>query len=358
MGTSNTVYSSGDMLSPRSIIIWRIVQALVWLVGLGIFISLVFFPSIGLLVFWNILIPVAPALLVVATGLWRNICPLATTTLLPRHFNLSKKRKMTVQLQSILQLLAIVLLYIIVPLRHAVFNTNGMATALLLFVSMVAGVTMGFFYDWKSAWCSSLCPIHPVERLYGGKTVLSFPNAHCSQCVNCSVPCADSTPNFYPAIAAKNNYQKINATLTIGVLPGFIWGWFHVPDNHAALNWQTFTGVYTMPVLCGAISLVLYIILQYFFKDKNERVLISCFAAAAVSCYYWYRIPELFGFGDYPGDGLLVNLKNVLPQWSMTAIPVATTIFFFMWLLFRKADKKSWVLRPRFAERELTGVKA
>ena len=68
-------------------------QAVVWLIGLSIFASLIFIPSTGLLVFWNMLIPVAPALLVLGTGIWRNICPLATTTLLPRHWHVSRRKK-------------------------------------------------------------------------------------------------------------------------------------------------------------------------------------------------------------------------------------------------------------------------
>lgn len=348
--STTTMYRSGDQLPAGSVLIWRIVQTLVWLVGCTIFICLLFFPELGLLLFWNILIPVAPALLVVATGLWRNICPLASTTLFPRHLNWSKKQKMPIVLQARLQLLATILLFIIVPLRHAVFNTNGLATALLLSVSIVAGVIMGFFYDWKSAWCSTLCPIHPVEKLYGGKTVFSFPNAHCNQCVNCSLPCPDSTPGFHPAIATKTNYQKISGLLIIGGLPGFIWGWFHVPDNHFDISWQTIANVYTMPVAGGILSLTLYLILSRLIKANKENLLINIFAAAAVSCYYWFRIPELFGFGEYAGDGLLINLKAVLPEWSVTVMTIATTLFFFVWLTVRRPDKKSWVLRPRFAE--------
>ncbi|MEI7734005.1 MAG: hypothetical protein WCI49_01005 [Ferruginibacter sp.] len=350
MSNTTTIYRSGDQLPARSVLIWRIVQALVWLVGFTIFICLIFFPAVGLLLFWNILIPVAPALLVVATGLWRNICPLATTTLFPRHLNLSKKQKMPVVIQTRLQLLATILLFVIVPLRHAVFNTNGMATAILLASSIIIGVTMGFFYDWKSAWCSTLCPIHPVEKLYGGKTVFSFPNAHCNQCVNCSIPCPDSTPGFHPVIVTKTINQKISGILIIGVLPGFIWGWFHVPDNHFNISWQTVANVYTMPVICGIISLAVYIILSQLIKGKGETLLINCFAAAAVSCYYWFRIPELFGFGEYEGDGLLINLKDVLPEWTVAVMTAVTTIFFFLWLTVRRPDKKSWILRPRFAE--------
>jgi hypothetical protein len=225
-----------------------------------------------------------------------------------------------------------------------------MATAILLASSIVIGVTMGFFYDWKSAWCSTLCPIHPVEKLYGGKTIFSFPNAHCNQCVNCSIPCPDSTPGFHPAIATKTNYQKISGTLIIGFLPGFIWGWFHVPDNHFGINWQTVANVYTMPVAGGILSLAVYIILSQLIKDKKETLLINSFAAAAVSCYYWFRIPELFGFGEYAGDGLLINLKGVLPEWAVIVMSVVTTLFFFVWLTVRRPCKKSWILRPRFAE--------
>lgn len=303
------------------------------------------------MVFWNILIPVAPALLVVATGLWRNICPLATTTLLPRHFNVSAKQKMPAHIQVRLQFAAIILLYAIVPLRHAVFNTNGMATALLLFGTAATGIVMGFFYDWKSGWCSSLCPIHPVEKLYGSNTVATFPNAHCSSCVNCSVPCPDSTPNMHPAIAVKNKLHKLNGILVIGVLPGFIWGWFHVPDNYGAVNWLTVTAAYIIPVAAGSTTLFAYLILDHLIKNKN--LLINFFAAAAVSCYYWYRIPELFGFGTHVDDGLLINLKQVLPQWSITVIIVSTTIFFFTWLTIRKSVKRSWVQRPQFAKRQV-----
>ena len=73
---SNTTlnFKSGDQLSPRSILIWRIVQTAVWLVGATILTCLLFFPKLGVLLFWNILIPVAPVLFVVAVGIWRNVC--------------------------------------------------------------------------------------------------------------------------------------------------------------------------------------------------------------------------------------------------------------------------------------------
>lgn len=85
-------FKSGAQLSEQSITIWRIIQFTSWLGGAFILYSLLFFPSLGILLFWNVLIPVAPFIFVVAVGIWRNICPLATTNLLPRHLGLSKRK--------------------------------------------------------------------------------------------------------------------------------------------------------------------------------------------------------------------------------------------------------------------------
>ena len=341
-------FKSGNQLSARSITIWRVLQFLVWLVGLSIFVSLIYFPAVGLLVFWNILIPIAPALLVVATGLWRNICPMAITNLLPRHYNLSLKKKLTVRTQAKLQLVSILALYAIVPLRHAIFNTNGMATAWLLFIAATTGFSMGFIYDWKSGWCSTLCPVHPVEKLYGGNTLLSMPNAHCGECVNCSIPCPDSTPNMHPSVATRTIYHKISGALTIGGLPGFIWGWFHVPDSLAPLSVSQFFKTYELPLLGCLVTLIIYLVWQKVMAEKDHPKLIALFAASGVSCYYWYRIPALLGFGKFAEDGTLVNLRNVLPEWSITILIIASTIFFFVWFLLRKPNHKSWVIRPAF----------
>lgn len=352
MVASTFNFKSGDQLSPRSILTWRIVQAVVWLVGAVILTCLLFFPSLGILLFWNILIPVAPALFVIAPGLWRNVCPLATTNLLPRHLGLSTRKRLTVTQLGRLNLVAAIALYIIVPLRHAVFNSNGPATAIMIIAMASVGVLMGFVYEWKSAWCSGLCPIHPVEKLYGGNVLMSMPNAHCSQCMNCVVPCPDSTPNNNHHTAAKTTSHKITGLLIAGGLPGFIWGWFHVPDEATVTTLRAFAGVYKMPLAGFMVTLIIYSVLLVNIPKKLQARLTAVFAAAAVSCYYWYRLPALLGFGKFADDGLLVNLQNVLPAWSLTAITIATTVFFFYWLVVRKPNNRSWVVRPPYASKE------
>jgi hypothetical protein len=349
-------YKSGDQLSFRSILTWRIVQSAVWLVGAVILFCLLFFPSIGVLLFWNILIPVAPVLFVVGIGIWRNVCPLATTNLLPRHFGLSKRKKLTALQMGIFNLIAVIALFAIVPLRHALFNTNGIATAVLIISMAVISVAVGFFYEWKSAWCSGLCPIHPVEKLYGGNVLMSVPNAHCNQCMNCVVPCPDSTPNINPKSSLKTSYHKISGLLITGGLPGFIWGWFHVPDETKLTSLAAFFSVYKMPMLGLSVTLAIYAISSLIIQPKSERRLTAIFAASGVACYYWYRIPSLLGFGNFGHDGLLINLSNVLPRWSILMITMATTIFFFYFLVIRERNKKSWLIRPEFANRGKNAV--
>lgn len=337
--------------SHSSILVWRAIQAIVWLAGATILFCLFYFPSLGILMFWNILIPIAPALFVVAPGLWRNVCPLATTVLLPRHAGLSKRRKLSPAQTGGLNLIAVIVLYIIAPLRHAVFNHNGTATALLIVSMALIGVVAGFRYEWKSAWCSGLCPIHPVEKLYGGNISFSLPNAHCKFCMNCVVPCPDSTPNIHPSASTKTSLYRIAGILTTGGLPGFIWGWFHVPDHVKMSTFSSLISVYAMPLAGLVTTLAIYIFLSEILHRQSVRKLVQIFAAAGVSCYYWYRIPALIGFGENSKDGLLVDLKNSLPGLSISVMTLTTTIFFFYWMVIRKQSRKSWVFRPEFAKR-------
>ncbi|HVM90202.1 MAG TPA: hypothetical protein VMT76_18580 [Puia sp.] len=343
-------FSSGRQQAARNILFWRIAQIALWIVGLIIFLCLLLKPSLGILLFWNILIPVAPALLVVAAGVWRNICPLATTNLLPRHLGLSKRKKLSASQAGKLNLTAVIILYMIVPLRHPLFNNSGAATALLIFSMVITGVGLGFIYDWKSAWCSGLCPIHPVEKLYGENALVTVPNAHCLACVNCVKPCPDSTPNIHPGASSKTIWHRISGLLIIGGLPGFIWGWFHVSDEARINSISSFFGVYEMPVAGAVITFIAYCILLFTLKPAFERKLIGFFAALAVSCYYWFRIPCLLGFGNFADDGLLIDLKGIIPEWAVFVMVSSTAIFFFYWLFIRNQNKKSWLIRPEFAE--------
>jgi len=344
-----TQYSvkSIDQLSQNSIVIWRIVQTLVWLIGVFIVINLIFYPETGIHLFWNILIPIAPLLLVVAVGIWRNVCPMASTALFSRHMGLSKRKKLSIKQIGRLNFIAIIALFIIVPLRHVIFNLSGMATAILILSLAIIAITVGLIYEWKSAWCSGLCPIHPVEKLYGLNSKLELPNAHCNQCYKCVTPCPDSTPGITPLSSTKTMYHKLTGMLTVGAFPGFVWGWFQVQDSQGIAELNQLITIYKFPCIGALASLIIFIFLK---KYINKHILIKLFSAVAVSCYYWFRIPALFGYGLFPGDGMLIDLSRSIPEWSMNFIVFGFTAFFFWWLIFSKQHINSWAVRPNFAE--------
>jgi len=331
---------------------WRILQTIVWLIGLAIFLALIFTPEIGIHAFWNVLIPVAPALLVLAPGLWRNICPLASTALLPRHLHYSRRIPISQLWHGRLLLLGVILLFTIVPLRHVALDTSGTATALAITFITLLAVIAGFLFEWKSGWCSGLCPVHPVEKLYGSATPLTFNNAHCHQCQRCVLACPDAlrgTTPLRPPITSKS--QATAGTIMVGGFPGFIWGWFHVPDYPTQIGWTHLDLAYTIPLAAAGVTLSLFIIIQHFTaaNKRNQKQIHRIFAAAAVSCYYWYRLPALIGFGLYPGDGMLFDLSQSISPAVIPALRILGSIIFLWILVGRGLSENRWLRRPPFA---------
>jgi hypothetical protein len=330
---------------------WRTLQMLVWLLGLGIVVALVLSPAVGLVALWSVLIPVAPALLVFAPGLWRNVCPLGTTALAARHAGLSARRPLSHRGRAWLVLLGVVALFAIVLCRRLGLDQSGPATAGVLSGLALLSVVMGLTFDWKSGWCAGLCPLFGVEMLYGSKPLVSVTNAHCDSCQFCCAPCPDSTRGMHPLGGTRGAIQRLTEVLLVGGFPGFVWGWFHLPYLDAtSLGWHELTSACSQPFVAMALTLSLFVLVRHLVPAKAELTLVRVFAAATVSCYYWYRLPMLLGYGHFPGDGVLIDLRGVLPAWWVIVTRALTTGLFFWWLVFHTGPARSWSLRPPFDE--------
>jgi hypothetical protein len=234
---------------------------------------------------------------------------------------------------------------VIIPLRHIYFNTDGVATAFLLISIASVAVVTGFLFERKSGWCSGLCPVHPVEKLYGAGVAFTMPNVHCGACVHCSVPCPDSTLNVSYK-NAKSSKAKMSKYLLVGVFPGYVWGWFQSPDFSDAGTLEKLFTVYSAPVAGGVVTLMTYLVLRKLLGKNRETVLLSLFAAATVSCYYWFRLPQLIGFGKIDTNGTLLNLTSVFPEWTASLLNLISTSFFLWWMVIRKKPLRSWSFRP------------
>ena len=71
---------------------WDALRALSLVAGLGLCVSLIVWPQVGLFVLWGVLVPLLPLLFFIAPGFWRNICPLAASNQVPRRFGFTRAR--------------------------------------------------------------------------------------------------------------------------------------------------------------------------------------------------------------------------------------------------------------------------
>ena len=134
-----------------------------------------------------------------------------------------------------------------------------------------------------------------------------------------------------------------------GGFAGYVYGWFQVPDYAGRAGWEHLGLAYAYPFAGFAMSLLLFLALTSCISKVHKEFVVRVFACAAVACYYWFRVPALFGFGPFPGDGMLVDLSGILPGYFPILSEILTTLFFAWILLLRPANPHPWVRRPRVA---------
>ena len=328
--------SSSRTVGPKGRRIWIALQAVMLTVGVALVALLLFWPDVGIALMWNLLIPVAPGLVTIAPGLWRNICPMATVHMLPQKLGLSQNIRMPEWGAAALGTISVTLLFVVVPMRRIGLNVDGTLTAIMLLSAAVIAFTMGTLFEMRSGWCTSLCPIHPVERLYGTNPAITFKNARCDLCEACSNPCPDSTPEMTPTLTGATRVQQFLGNFVVGSFPGFVWGWYQVPDYPPSqVGTQEIITAYVWPIGACLVSYVIFKIGEHLlrYRPSARAVMHRTFAAAAISTYYWYRLP---------GPAFL------LPDWFPLVSHMVTTPFFF-WFLVLRSPKVSWLKRPVMA---------
>jgi hypothetical protein len=316
--------------------IWVALQAALLLVGVVLIGLLLFWPTAGIALMWNLLIPVAPALVTIAPGLWRNICPMATFHMLPQKLGIAQNIRMPEWGAAALAVIGMILLFVVVPMRRIGLNVDGTLTAIMLLSAAAAAAVMGALFEMRSGWCTSLCPIHPVEKLYGTNPAIAFKNARCDLCEACSNPCPDSTPAMTPTVAGPTRVQQFLGNFLVGSFPGFVWGWYQVPDYPAhQVGTPEIITAYVWPLTACLVTYVVFKIGEYNFRYKNtaRAKWHRLFAAAAIGTYYWYRLP---------------GPASLLPDWFPLVSHLVTTPFFF-WFLVLRSPNVSWLKRPVMA---------
>jgi NADPH-dependent 2,4-dienoyl-CoA reductase/sulfur reductase-like enzyme/ferredoxin len=292
-GAALPVFPNYTQLPSRvPLVAWHVVRALGVAAAIGIAVLLVVRPEQGLFLLWQLVIPVVPAVFLVAPGLWRNACPLAALNQLPRLAGFTKGLAHTPAIREYSFVVGIVAFFALVSARKFLFNGDGLATAVLIFAALGLAFLGGVVFKGKSGWCSSVCPMLPVQRLYGQTPFVTVPNSHCRPCVGCTKNCYDFNPKVaYLADQYDDDRRYVGyRRFFAAVFPGFVAAFYLVPDPPAV----TVPRMYFEFAAYMAVSLAAFTTLETFAKVR-ANTLTALFAVIAFNVYYWFSAATFVG---------------------------------------------------------------
>jgi NADPH-dependent 2,4-dienoyl-CoA reductase/sulfur reductase-like enzyme/ferredoxin len=264
---------------------WRAVRAVSVAAYIALVTGLFVRPEGALFAFFKVIVPVLPLIFFVAPGLWRNICPLAAVNQAPRVLGFTRALRPPAWLRRHSFTIALVLFFGITSARIAVFNNSGRATGILLAVTIASAFLGGLLFTGKSGWCSSICPLLPLQRAYGQTPFVTVPNSHCQPCVGCTKNCYDFQPRAaYQADLHDTDIRWVSPRkLFAAALPGFVLGFFTLT---ASVSLET-AQVYERLALYLAASIASFYLLDALLPAMS-RLLTALYPAVAISIYYWY----------------------------------------------------------------------
>lgn len=309
--------------SQRSQWLLRVGATLGLFIYLALLPTLALWPKLGLRLLWFLFIPIAPMFLLVAPNAWVSLCPVSSAQTLARRFGWRRGRRLSPGASHRLQLLGWILMFLGIPSRHLIFNTNGSAVFAVAIAVTLLAVGAGLAYYSLSGWCVGACPIRPVEVLYGQFALDLNRPEKCMTCDACVAPCVRLRP--------ENGEKELNSHSLISALacafPGFVAAYFLLdllnlctaeqalfqdtavpplnPLVHAGL-------VYGVMAAGSVISLAIFAGLGLAGVSHRAR-----FRAAALTAYVFYYL------GVMPG---IMKAWSLSPAWgwALVTIPFLT----------------------------------
>ena len=287
---------------------WHAVRMASLAGAFAVAVCLIVVPDTGLMLFWKIIIPVLPLMFLVAPGLWRNICPLAASNQLPRVFGFTRALTAPDWFKEYGYVIAIAGIALFISLRKVVFEDSGVATALLLLGALAAAFVGGILLKGKSGWCSSMCPLLPVQRLYNQTPLALVPNTHCQPCVGCTKNCYDFNPRvaYLADLRDDDPYYVGYRKLFAGAFPGLVLAFFTIPSPPEISVGEMYAR-FALYIAAGVGS---FYVLDSFVKSTSHKIT-TLYAAAAFTIFYGYAGPELIETlsGTEPAEWLAWTIR-------------------------------------------------
>ncbi len=309
--------------APRPSPLWRGAQYTGLALTVVLLVGLMRAPTRALHLLWDMVIPLLPAVFLVNPMIWRNVCPLAT-------LNQYGERTPAVRLPpNMLQggwVIGLTLLFALVPARRFLFNEQGPALAATIGVVALLALGTGFFYSRRAGFCNSLCPVLPVEKLYGQAPLVPVASAICPDCTACAVRgCIDLAGGQALAQSVGKGLLQdarwlVTPTGLFALLfPGFVAGYFTTVNGGV----DTAPAVYAhigLWMLLGAVALGMVVTV---FRTPGTLAL-PLIGAGALTLYYWYAAPALataYGVGGWGPVGFRVVFFLLIALWLVRTIP-------------------------------------
>lgn len=299
--------------------LWRAAQAAALAGTLALIGALFTVPDVALRVLWDMAIPVLPAVFLISPGLWRNICPLATLNMLPSR--LGGRRVLDDRWIPAAGVVGVVLLVLMVPARRFLFNTDGTVLAVTIVLVAVLALVLGAVFDKKAGFCNSICPVLPVERLYGQRQLFDSGNPRCVPCTVCTTRGCIEIAQSKSIAQTLGRVRRSHAWLQSGFgafaagFPGFIIGYNLTQDGGPA----TAGAVYLTVAMWTASSYVVaHLVVRAF--GLGSAVAVRLLGALSIGLYYWFAGP-------------VVSEHLAFPAWTGTAIRGAAFALIAIWLL-------------------------
>lgn len=297
---------------------WAVAQAIVMVATLALIGALIAVPDVAMRLLWGLLVPLLPLSFLFGTGIWRSVCPLATLNMLPNRW--VGRRAVSAAGARLAGVAGIVLLALLVPARRFAFNTSGAAVSGLILAAGAGALLLGFVFEAKAGFCNAVCPVLPVERLYGQYPLLRTGNPRCPSCAACTPgTCIDLAParSLVRAMGPPihdGRWARRPLGAFAAAFPGFIVGYYtlvDVPLSEAA-------GVYAH--VFGYAAASYFIVVSFVGLARlHSNVALPLLAAAAAALYYWFAAPA-------------ITRALVLPGSAAAAIRVATLVLVGVWL--------------------------
>jgi nitrite reductase (NADH) large subunit len=237
--------------------------------------------------FWQGIVPLLPLVLLVAPHFWRRVCPVSVLNVVSARVRRGNREigpplfpaRINVAIKRYGIMAAAALLWVLAPLRLLVFNPSAHATLVLIAALAATAVALGLAGPWKAAWCSSLCPVYPVEKLYGSAPVWQLADARCApsqssqSCFRCALHCVDVPDSDARYRAAMEKAGSIPSAAAmqrffLGSFPAFVGAYWFLSASRASAAGT----VYSTFLLFMLTSYAVFQLAHLIFARERRRV--------------------------------------------------------------------------------------